>query len=160
METITDFLIDLLLYGFIDAFVVYYFTAVFNNITVDFSGKDFKHITILDFLMCLVSLLCPFVFYSQFLSSLASGALFMFRTKKTDIVSYGMYCLPVVILGTFEYLAVYLFNGLLNQSILAISINSQYRIIIYIALKAFEAAVIFIWRRISMKLVVGGIVRR
>lgn len=159
MDNLINFLIDFLFYGFIDALVL-----CFMAYTINYKKLHLKEImaqaAFIDVIICLISVICPFTGYSQILMALSTAAFFILYNKEYSIIKYIKYCAPILIMSVFEFISTFAVNGLLNSNLLSEAINSFYRISCYTISKVLQIIIFCMWRRLHMKVVLGGIVRR
>lgn len=159
MGGLINFIIDVLGYGFIDSMILCFMAYTINYRDIKFLDI-FKQAIYIDAIICITIIICPTAIYSQILMALFTGLFFMLYNKNYTIIDYAKYCLPIIIMSIFEFFSIYLINNILEAMLLSDAVNSFYRICIYLGAKLIELIIFYMWRRIHMKVVIGGIVRR
>lgn len=159
MGGLINFIIDVLGYGFIDSMILCLMVYTINYRDIKFLDI-FKQAIYIDAIICITTIICPTAIYSQILMALFTGLFFMLYNKNYTIIDYAKYCLPIIIMSIFEFFSIYLTNNILETMLLSDAVNSFYRICIYLSAKLIELIIFYMWRRIHMKVVIGGIVRR
>lgn len=159
MDNLINFLIDILSYGFLDALTVCFVAYTINY--KDISLSDIiKQAFYVDIILCIINLICPLAIYSQLFMSLGVAIFFILYNKEYSLNKYLMYCCPIIAISILEFFIIYIANNILNMELLSDSVNSFYRLCAYGLAKSIVLIIFYMWRRIHMKIVIGGVVRR
>lgn len=159
VDNLINFLIDILSYGFLDALTVCFIAYTINY--KDISLSDIiKQAFCVDIILCIINLICPLAIYSQLFMSLGVAIFFILYNKEYSLNKYLIYCCPVIAISILEFFIAHIVDNIFSIELLFGVVNSFYRLCAYGLAKSIVFIIFYTWRRIRMKIVLGGVVRR
>lgn len=159
VDNLINFLIDILGYGFLDALIVCFVAYTINY--KDISLSDIiKQAFCVDIILCITNLICPLAIYSQLFMSLGVAIFFILYNKEYGLNKYLIYCCPVITISILEFFIAHIVDNIFSIELLSGVVNSFYRLCAYGLAKSIVFIIFYTWRRIRMKIVLGGVVRR